>query len=86
MKVKLINTLTNFASLEAVDKNTYIDLKDNRVRRVFEIKEDDYRIPLEWFSDNLMSCSSFRRWKKTLNQVKSLQPPKRQPNQKLFFE
>ena len=48
------------------------DEQNNRVRKVFEIREDEDKIPFEWFSDNMMSASSFPTWKKTLKDVKTL--------------
>jgi hypothetical protein len=50
------------------------------------IKEEDYKIPLEWFSDNLMSSSSFRRWKKTLKDVKTLRSREGESNWAIFYE
>ena len=73
-KVKLINSLTNYANLREISANVWVDLKENRVRKIFYINQEDYQIPLEWFSDNLMSASSFRSWKKTLKEVKNLSP------------
>lgn len=73
-KIKLINSLTNYANLRESSRNVWMDLKENRVRKVFEIKEEDYQIPLEWYCDNLMSSSSFRSWKKTLKEVRTLSP------------
>ena len=35
MKVKLMNSMTNFANLTEQSKNVYVDLKENRVRKVF---------------------------------------------------
>ena len=72
--MKLINSLTNYANLREVSSNVWIDMKDNRVRKIFYVNEEDYRIPLEWFSDNLMFSSSFSTWKKTLREVKTLSP------------
>ena len=64
----------------------YVDLKDNRVRKVFEIKEEEYKIPLEWFGDNLMTSSGFRNWKRTLREVRTLGDAREAQGEKTFYE
>ena len=41
-----MNSLTNYANLTESAKGVHVDLKDNRVRKVFEVKEEEYKIPL----------------------------------------
>lgn len=86
MKIKLINSLTNYAELTEKSQNVFVDFKENRVRKIFYIKEEEYKIPLEWFGDNLMNCSGFRRWKKTLKTARVVPTLKKLPNQKIFYE
>ena len=35
MKLKLINSLTNFANLEETSKNVFVNRKENRVRKFY---------------------------------------------------
>ena len=56
------------------------------MRKIYRVNQDDYEIPLEWFSDNMMSASSFKTWKKTMKNVKTVASLKKDERSKIFYE
>lgn len=47
-------------------ENVLVDLKEGRMRKIYELGVEDQPLPFQWLKDNFFTPSCFKRWKKSL--------------------